>query len=353
MVTIKDVAKLSGLSPTTVSFVLNGSPFARSIPAKTKLRVKRIARELDYRPNSFARSLRSRRSQTVGVMVSDLRDPYVAEILSGIESSLYRSAYIAIVTDIQNDPDRLRRYIDLLIERRVDGVITIANSLILETDQFSVFDQAKVPVVIVGRESEGTISSVVIDNEAGTRAAMEYLYKIGHREFAFIRGPKKVIDSSRRWRGIRDFCQSAHLKLDPRLVVEISDQVSSYDAGYKATKTLLRRTRSFTALVAFDDMTAFSAIRKLGEAGLRVPEDCSVVGFDDVAAAAFYNPPLSTVHQPLEDLGSIAAGIFKRAAHASINNIPFKVEHRKIVPQFVVRKSTLPPGRSFAGLEVS
>jgi LacI family transcriptional regulator len=343
MVTIKDLAKQCGLSPTTVSFVLNGSPLARSIPFRTKQRIKRIAKDLGYRPNSFARSLRSKRSQTVGVMVSDLKDPYVAEILSGIENSLYRSAYTAIVTDIQNDSDRLKRYINVLLERRVDGVITIANSLMLDMDRFLIFEPAKVPVVIIGRESEGAISSVTIDNEAGTRAALEHLYKIGHREFAFIKGPQKVIDSSRRWAGIRSYSQETGLQLDSRLVASISDRVSSYDAGYRATKALLRKGPPFTALVAFDDMTAFGSIRALTEKGLRVPEDCSVVGFDDVVAAAFYNPPLSTVHQPLEELGSIAAQIFERAAHGSAKHIPFKAEHRKIVPQFVIRRSTCSP----------
>jgi LacI family transcriptional regulator len=344
MITIKDVAKLSGLSPTTVSFVLSRSPLARSIPPKTKSRIKRIARQVGYRPNSFARALRSKRSRTVGIMVSDLRDPYFAEILSGIENSLYRSAYTAIVTDIQNGRGRLRRYIDLLMERRVDGVITIANSLILETDQFSIFDPAKVPVVIIGRESEAELSSVVIDNEGGARTAMEHLSELGHREFAFIKGPKKVVDSRQRWAGIRSFCQEASLKIDPRLVVEISGQVSSYEAGYGATKALLRKRQPFTALVAFDDMTAFGAIRGLEEMGLNVPQDCSVIGFDDVAAAAFYNPPLTTVHQPLENLGSIAADIFKRAARASIKNAPFKAEHRMIAPRLVVRKSTCARG---------
>lgn len=341
MITIRDVARETGLSPTTISVVLNNSTQARNIPARTKELIRQAARRLDYRPNQFARSLRSQRSHTVGVMVSDITDPYCAQILRGIEGSLYRRGYLPILTDIQNSRPRFERYVQMLLDRRVEGLITVANSLLLETDLLHPFDERQIPTVIVGRKSEHkTVSSVVIDNEAGTRAGLEHLYDLGHRQIAFIRGPRTVVDSVPRWEGICRLARDLGLDLDPRLTVQLKQLSSSYEAGFEAARDLLKCGSPFTALAAFDDVTAFGAIRALARAGIRVPEDCSVLGFDDVRASAFYNPPLSTVRQPMERLGSISVEILLRAIGASWMKQPFRPVHRKVKPQLVVRDST-------------
>jgi LacI family transcriptional regulator len=277
------------------------------------------------------------------VIISDSVDPYIAQILKGVENSLYQSSYLSILADIQNHRARFERYVEMLLERRVEGLITIANSLLLDTDLLEVLGEKKIPMVVIGRETRSnSMSAVVIDNEPGTRAGMEHLYALGNRQIAFIKGPKQVVDSNQRWQGICGFAQEVGLKLDPRLIVELEQTASSYQGGYEAMRRLLSRRRPFTALMAFDDMTAFGAIRALHKAGRKVPEDCAVIGFDDIAAAAFYNPPLTTIRQPMERLGTLAVEILTEAVEAALNNRTFTAVNRRITPELVVRESTPP-----------
>jgi LacI family transcriptional regulator len=182
-----------------------------------------------------------------------------------------------------------------------------------------------------------------VDNELGAHAALEHLHSLGHRKIAFIRGPKTLADSGQRWRGIRSFAKESGLELDSRLIVDLPesrDPISSFEAGYKLTEDLAKQKRPFTALVAFDDQTAFGAIRALTKSGLRVPEHCSVVGFDDVAASALYTPPLTTVRQPMEAMGTTAVSIVVDGINALLEKREVSAVHRKMAPELVVREST-------------
>lgn len=344
MVTIRDVAKTSGFSITTVSIVLNDAPLARYIPLETKNHIKKVAKKLRYRPNVFARSLRSKRSNTVGVIVFDITDPYCTHILRGIEKSLYQSSYIPILTDAQNDRTRFERYLEMLLDRRVEGLIALANSLLLDLDILAVLEKRRVPTVLIGREMKPlAMSSVIVDNVAGARAALEHLLTLGHRQIAFIRGPKMLADSRERWKGVRTFAHDSGLALDPKMIVDLADPYdppAGIEGGYQLTQELLRRKRPFTAIMAFDDMTAFGVIRALTKSRLKVPEDCSVIGFDDVWPAAFYTPPLTTVRQPMETMGAIGVGILLDAIHASLQKQAFTPLHRKVAPELLVREST-------------
>jgi LacI family transcriptional regulator len=342
MITIRELAKVSGFSPTTISLVLNNSPAGQHIPEKTKERIRELAHKHRYHPNHFARSLRSSRSHAVAVMVPDISDPYCAQVLLGIDKSLYRSTYLPVLIDIQNSRARFRKYVATLLERRIEGVIAVANSLQLQTEMLDVLAKSGIPVIVIGRESTRKgISSVSVDNERGAGIALEHLYQNGHRKIAFIRGPKKVVDSARRWHGICEFAKAASLPLDANLIVELEDTASSSEAGFEATNRLLHQSKRFSAIMAFDDMTAFGAIRALTQAGVTVPEQCSVVGFDDVAAAAYYNPPLTTVAQSMEELGSIGASLFLDATQAQQNNGKgVGPVQRKLEPVLVVRAST-------------
>ncbi len=191
MVTIRDVAKESGFSSTTVSIVLNNAPLARYIPDTTKKRIERAAKKLGYRPNLFARSLRSQRSHTVGVMVFDMTDPYCTLVLRGIENSLYQSSYLPILTDVHNERSRFERYLEMLLDRRVEALIVLANWLFVDIDVLADLEKSSIPTVMIGRELEtDSVSSVLVDNELGAHAAIEHLYSLGHRKIAFIRGPK-------------------------------------------------------------------------------------------------------------------------------------------------------------------
>jgi LacI family transcriptional regulator len=344
VITIRDVAKESGFSSTTVSIVLNDAPLARYIPPATKKRIEKAAKKLGYRPNMFARSLRSKRSHTIGVMVFDMTDPYCTLILRGIENTLYQSSYLPILTDVHNEGSRFERYLEMLLDRRVEALIVLANWLFVNIDVLADLEKSSIPSVMIARELQtDTVSSVIVDNEMGAYSAIEHLHSLGHRKIAFIRGPKTLADSAPRWQGIRSFAKSTGLALDPRLIVDLpesGDPISSFEAGYKLTEELIKQKRPFTALMAFDDMTAFGAIRALAKAGLRVPEHCSVIGFDDVAASSLYTPALTTIRQPMEAMGAMAANLAIEGINAVLEKREISAVHRKMAPQLAVREST-------------
>jgi DNA-binding LacI/PurR family transcriptional regulator len=344
MVTIRDVAKESGFSSTTVSIVLNNAPLSRYIPATTKKRIERAAQKLGYRPNQFARSLRSKRSHTVGVMVFDMTDPYCTLVLRGIENTLYQASYLPILTDVHNERSRFERYLEMLLDRRIEALIVLANWLFVDINLLADVEKSSIPTAIIGCELKtDSISSIIVDNEVGGYLALEHLHSLGHRKIAIIRGPKALTDSSPRWRGIRNCAKACELELDLRLVVDLPesrDPVSSFEAGQKLTEELIRQKRSFTALLAFDDMSAFGAIRALNRAGIRVPEQCSVVGFDDVATSALYTPALSTVRQPMEAMGAAAVDVVIDGINGVLEKREVAATHRKVAPELVVREST-------------
>ena len=344
MVTIRDVAKESGFSSTTVSIVLNNAPLSRYIPAVTKKRIEKAAKSLGYRPNLFARSLRSKRSHTVGVIVFDMTDPYCTLVLRGIENSLYQSSFLPILTDVHNERSRFERYLEMLLDRRVEGLIVVANWVFLDIDILGDLEKSSIPTAMIERELRtDSISSVIVDNELGGYTALEHLHSLGHRKIAFIRGPRTLADAGPRWAGVRSFAKKNALEMDPRLIVDLPesrDPFSSFEAGCKLTEELIRNKRPFTALMAFDDMTAFGAIRALIRAGVRVPEQCSVIGFDDVAASGLCTPALTTVRQPMENMGALAAGIVKDGIAAVLEKRKVPAVHRKVAPELVVREST-------------
>ncbi len=343
-VTIRDVAKKAGFSPTTVSIVLNNAPLSRYIPATTKKRIEIAARQLGYRPNIFARSLRNKRSQTVGVMVFDMTDPYCTMVLRGIENTLYQSSFLPILTDVHNERSRFERYLEMLLDRRIEGLIVLANWLFLDIDLLADLEKSNIPTAMIGREVKNdSISSVLVNNEAGAHAALDHLYSLGHRKIAFVRGPAQLADSLPRWKGVKVFAAEHKLQLDPRLVVDLpesSDPISGFEDGYKLTEELLKRRRPFTALMAFDDMTAFGAIRALTHAGIRVPEQCSVIGFDDVAPSSWYTPALTTVRQPMEAMGAAAATLVVEGINGVVEKRKIRATHRIVAPELVVREST-------------
>src|ERR1700704_3070142 len=319
-VTIRDVAERSGFSSATVSIVLNNAPLARYIPDTTKGRIHKAAQHLGYRPNLFARSLRGR------------------------ENPLYQSSFLPILTDVHNERSRFERYLEMLLDRRIEGLVVLANWLFVDINVLADLEKNNIPTVTVGRELKNdNISSVIVDNNLGARAALEHLYSLGHRKIAFIRGPRQLSDTEPRWRGVRTLAREHDLELNSRLIVDLpesGDPFSSFEQGYKLTEDLLHRRRPFTALMAFDDMTAFGAIRALAKAGIRVPDQCSVVGFDDVSPAAIYSPALTTVRQPMEVMGTAAATLVLEAINAGLEKKPTRTIHRRIVPELIVREST-------------
>jgi LacI family transcriptional regulator len=198
--------------------------------------------------------------------------------------------------------------------------------------------------VIIGRELESkSISSITVDEEGGAYAAVAHLYGLGHRKIAVVRGPKGLLSSKKRWKGMQKFAQDTGLELDPKLVVDLPDQLSpsiGVEDAYKMTEELLKRKRPFTALMAYDDMTALGAIRALTKAGVKVPEQCSVIGFDDVATSALFVPSLTTVRQPMEAMGAAGVNIILDGITARSENREFMAVQRKLPSELVAREST-------------
>ena len=344
LVTMRDVAQATGFSPATVSIVLNNAPLARYIAPATRQRIEETAKRLGYRPNAMARFLRSKRSQSIGVMLFDVTDPFCTPILRGIENALYPLGYLPIFADAHNLGDRFERYLEMLMERHDDGLIVVANWLFVDIHMLADLNKREVPAATIGWEIPGNrVSSVMVDNEAGGRLALEHLYQRGHRRVAIIRGPKRLIDTAPRWRGIQKFAQSVKLELDPALLLQLPDVFdanSSFEQGYRLTEELLLHKRKFTALLACDDLTALGAMRALAKAGIRVPEECSVTGFDDVAISALSAPSLTTVRQPLETMGGTAVSIVMDAIKAGHENRDWSAVSQKLHPELVIRDST-------------
>jgi DNA-binding LacI/PurR family transcriptional regulator len=277
-------------------------------------------------------------------MVFDMTDPYCTLVLRGIENTLYQASYLPILTDVHNDRSRFERYLELMLDRRIEGLIVLANWLFLDINLLADLEKSSIPTAMIGFEmGTDSVSSVIVDNELGGWLALEHLHSLGHRKIAFIRGPKALTDSSPRWQGIRKCARSCSLELDPRLVMglpESRDPISSFESGYTLTEELLRKKKHFTALLAFDDMSAFGAIRALNKAGMSVPEQCSVIGFDDVATSAIYSPALTTVRQPMEAMGASAVEIVVAGINAVLEKRKFRIAHRRVAPELVVREST-------------
>jgi DNA-binding LacI/PurR family transcriptional regulator len=342
--TIRDVARESGYSASTVSVVLNSAPLSRYIPEETKGRIHSVARRLGYRPNPLARSLRSQRSNIIGVMVFDITDPFCTPILRGLENALYQANYLSLLADTHNEGHRFERYLEMLLDRRVEGLIVIANWLVTDIKLLADLTERQVPTVIAGRALEiANVSTVSVDNESGAALALEHLYRLGHRDITFLRGPKTLASSGQRWKGIRHFAQSAGLRLEARRIKELPellDPNASFEAGAQLTAELLRAGTPFSALMAYDDVTALGAMRALKNKGLRVPEDCSVIGFDDVAQASLSLPSLTTVRQPMEAMGSMSVGMMLDAIQSVDQKQEIPVTRRKIPAELVVREST-------------
>lgn len=338
-VNLRMLAEHLELSQTTVSLVLNNSPSARSIPQETRERVREAARRLNYRPNYFARSLRQSRSMSVGVLAPDLSEGYFTRVMSGVVEELSAAHYFYFTACHDWKQDLIDTYPRMLVERAVDGF------LLLNTPA----DQIAVPVPVVAISSHGAaenVTNIVVDHHRAVEQALAHLYELGHRRIAIMRGPGAIPDSEVRWQSIQNVSGEIGLKLDPNLVVRIEAAGWSIEPGhhpmapeigYKPMQALLETTRDFTAVFCFNDIAAIGAIRALKDAGLSVPGDVSVVGFDDIQSAAYATPSLTTVRQPLAEMGKRGAQVLlERIADRSK---PFPAEI-VMEPELVVREST-------------
>jgi LacI family transcriptional regulator, galactose operon repressor len=343
-VTLVEVARKSGFSPATVSIVLNDAPLSRHVAARTKQHIRETAKALGYHPNPTARSLRSRHTRTIGILIFDISDPFCTLILRGIERVLDSTAYLPLIMDAHNERCQLEGYLQLLMERRVEGLIVIANWLFEEGGMLVEVLRDSFPTIVVGRDlAQDHVRSVIVDNEAGGYAALKHLYELGHRDIAFLLGPELLIDSNRRWAGMQRFAAEHGLAIDQRCVrrmVGVLDHFSEFGAGLELTNDLIGQKANFTALVAFDDITALGAVRALSAAGRTIPNDCSIIGFDDAPLAGFCTPGLTTIRQPMEDMGILATDWVLKAVQGADEHDHPPAAAQMLTPTVVVREST-------------
>jgi LacI family transcriptional regulator len=329
-VTLKTVAEQLGLTPGTVSAALNNSPAARSIPAHTKNRIIEAAHALNYRPNFFARSLRLKRTYTIGVIAEEIGDAYGAMVISGIEEYLRKNNYFFLTVIHRHDPKLLQTYAQMLLTRGVEGFIT--------TDTSLKEDLALPTVAVAGHERVEGLTNIVLDHRRAARLALEHLRDLGHKEIAFIKGQTMSSDSAVRWNAICEVAQQIGIRIRPELTVQLEGFDSTPAIGYPFAKQLLARKHPFTALFAYNDISAIGSLWAFREAGLRVPEDISIIGFDDIPGAAYANPGLTTVRQPLQKMGQIAAQTVVDLIEGRGEYVP----EIAIEPEFVIRQSTGP-----------
>jgi LacI family transcriptional regulator len=331
-VTLKALADHLGLSPATISLVVNRSPAARAIPKATQERVLAAARQFRYRANTIARSLRAQRTFTVGVLVPEISEGYAALVMSGIEDYLLQSGYLYFVASHRHRPDLIAEYPKLLLDRSVEGLIAVDTPCP---------HRLPVPVVAIsGQSRTAGVTNIVLDHAAAVRLAVEHLVHLGHSRIAVIKGQAFSSDTDSRWNAILAAARKLNAPIDPHLTVQLEGDVASPELGYAVTRELLSRGHRFTALFAFNDISAIGAMRAVREAGLRIPDDVSIVGFDDIQSAAFQQPGLTTVRQPLRRMGELAAEIVLRRI-----GDPKKSLHAKqitVEPELIVRGSTAP-----------
>jgi len=326
---LKQLAEHLGLNPATVSVVLNEVP-GRSIPQATRDRIKAAAKLMNYQPNLLARSLRSRRTLTIGILVPELGEGYHTQVMRGIGDQLIQAGYFYLTAHHRHKPNLIEDYTRMLIGRGAQGLIAIDTRL---------EHPVSIPVVaIAGHRHIGGVTNVLLDHARAAELALGHLYALGHRKIAFMRGQPFSSDSDERWKNLVVVADRLGLEIKPELVVSLDRDMTSPELGYPVVQQLLATKEPFTAIVAFNDISAMGSIRALKDFNLRVPEDVSVIGFDDIRAAAFTLPRLTTINQPLEEIGRVATQSLLNRIH---NTIPPRDEIT-VEPELIIRESTGP-----------
>jgi DNA-binding LacI/PurR family transcriptional regulator len=327
-VTLRMVAERVGLSKGTCSTVLNQTSASRSIPVQTQERILAAARELSYRPSFYARNLGVKRTYMIGVVTQEIGDFYGSPIISGIERYLRQKNFFFLTVAHRHDPKLLETYSHLLLDRGVEGFITI--------DTFVDHPSPLPTVAIPGHRRVQGVTNIVLNHRKAASLALNHLIEMGHREIAFMKGSDFSPDSEDRWNSIREVAEELGIRMRAELIVQLEGDDTTPQLGFPFAKELLARKRPFTALFAYNDISAIGSIRAFQEAGFQVPKDISVVGFDDIRIAVHNNPSLTTVRQPLQKMGEIAA----RALLNRIEEHEDWVPEIVIEPEIVVRNST-------------
>jgi LacI family transcriptional regulator len=332
MATMKQVAEKAGVSTTTVSHVINNT---RVVSEDARERVLSVIQELRYIPSAVARSLKNDRTHTIGMMIPNNSNPYFAELIQGIEDASFELGYNIILCNSYDDPKKQAAYIRVLMEKRIDGLILVSSGS--DEDLSMLLANEVIPKVLVDREVTGVAADLIeADHVQGAYEATRYLISLGHKRIACVAGPDTLLPSGGRVAGYQRALKEAGITVCDDFVVH-SDFTS--EGGFNAFQKLLTLDSKPTAIFASNDLMAIGGICAANQAGVKIPQDLSVIGYDDIALASFSTPPLTTIAQPKYQIGQLTA----KTLVERISNPDSQVRRTMLTPELVIRQSTSRP----------
>lgn len=330
---IKDIARIANVSSSTVSRALQNSPL---ISRRTAERIQHIAKESGYRVSAIARGLVTQKTQSIGVVVTTIADPFVSDVVSGIEDCCNDHGYSVFLANSNADPDRETKVVHSFSERRVEGVVVTSSRV--GALYLPLLSEMQIPIVLVNNQHPGAfVNSILIENVKASAEITNHLIQLGHQRIAYLGDRFGYQSDTERFAGYREALDRAGLPFSPELVVHGDGKCEGGTAG---VETLLGLGEPPTAIVCYNDMTAFGALRQLHIRQLRVPEDISVVGFDDLFIASYMQPPLTTLRQPRRLMGRLAMESLLRLISGEDTESATKVP-----AELIIRESTAPPRR--------
>jgi LacI family transcriptional regulator/LacI family repressor for deo operon, udp, cdd, tsx, nupC, and nupG len=329
-VTIKDIAKAAGVSHTTVSRALKGHS---AISAKTTSRIQKLAQEMGYMPSAVAQSLLSQRTQTIGMVVTTIADPFIVQIVEGVEQVAQAAGYSVFLSSSHNNPDQELAVVETFHRRRVDAIIVTSSRL--GSVYSSQLDQIKIPIVLINNQEEGDyLHSVGVDDVQGAQLAVEHLLSLGHRRIGYIGAANRPKSNRRRLDGYKAALEKAGFTPDPGLIFSPSSAKGDVERGRLGLEPLIKA--GVTAVFCYNDLSAIGLLLACRHRDITVPQELSIVGFDDIEPTLFVTPPLTTVHQPRPDLGRLAM----KMALDLLNEQ--EVQDQMLACELIVRQSTAP-----------
>ncbi len=327
-VSIYDIAKKAKVAPSTVSRALQDHP---RIGAKTKQLIQALAKEMDYVPSTVAKSLIANRTWTIGMVLATIDDPFMGRVVEGVEQIAIEAGFNVFLSTSQNNRERELAIIDVLQQRRVDGIIVIASHLF---DRYARYvDRSKVPIIVINEQDPGkTIHFVTVDDVQGACLAVEHLIALGHRRIGYVSNINRPKSNQHRLKGHQDALAAAGIAFDPALIFTSNDIEDNAKRGEVSLEPLL--AAGATAVFCYNDTTAIGVLAACYKRGIVVPDNLSVIGFDDIDMAAYTIPPLTTIRQPRFELG-------QRAMQMMLDLLDGQEPDNQILPgELVVRQTT-------------
>jgi len=334
--TLKDVAKKAGVSTATASMVLNNRVSKIPISEETRKKVLEAVQELGYFPNIFARSLRTKKTATIGVIISDIKDPYYAGVIEGIEKVLNENGYNFFFSTTENSLRKEKIYFHKLLEIRPEGFLIVGGIRPFSNEEKNELREERVPMVAIGRSasSYAKVSSVAVDNFKGAFEATEYLIKLGHRDILHISAYQIRVSGTERMNGYKSALKQCGLK--NKCWIEKGSVTAK--SGYRVMTRVLKEDRRPTAVLAYNDVSALGIMRSIKHYGLKIPEDIAIIGFDDIPISAYFSPPLTTVRQPQQELGMRGAELLMNIIKEGRESI--EVQNIILEAPLIIRKSS-------------